>query len=1243
MASVEDAPPEGPIETLKSLVEAHHALSTKGADGDAELATRIVQTLAEVDPWPPLGRAGGQEPWFREWFDKLLQRVFGSKEPMGHWISFRLRDGWLSRVKQGTGAGQRLAKALSELFHPTGRLMSYIASESREATVRRLWRQAIQTQRCERPTLQMQFPFNLLPTDLQKELQVNWRTIMATGGMSGMGHMAQGTRMPQAEGTPAQMALSKVPFWYPLSMEKPFVLGCNGEIRGLLVTPLAFLFLRFHTYLYDQASIFETKAFEWPGPNGMLGYRLQLLQKIKTYTREQYDRCRRFLGLNYIPPISIWRKLGCPELCPHLCALFDMWLSYYIPAPGQPFLRNQMRKQGWGMYSTMHTPVIDTGNFELEKARQEGGELFLRSFLAVVVAGTTTFATNALDQDQGKLSALWNADVPGGNVGKIMHFQISITEGDPTGANALEDVRIRVLMPLQLCFAAVRASHFLLAAEPHGGDTERVRTLARDCFRVVTGHLSLLFRMGSGAMDKITIETEDVPLLDALSVWAALLSPYRLGVACVPFSTGVRAGHRNLVTVAGQADRAPCLTALTDEAATLYSWPQPADITAKTLSTAAQIALTGCRRRRAVFEHLLPRQWAAPGYLSAVEAFMPLLAVRWHGGEDLLTGLATEVGRADESVVAKQCKALRWYYQLSALGKQVREEVGRASLQATATSAAKLLAGGGGLADWELDVMGRLGKHPGMRTRGPKMRWVMDVRRYSWDRVIAVMRWWRRFLTGNAGAVYLPPDSYSLFGSPFWTEPRTEQLKRWVAAEGPCERREVAVECGVEAHVELVKLFVEMTEARNELIEAATVYTLTALHRVVCCLSDPLLSEAALSAHTSSHSGVDTRGGYLRRAGANPLHEPVVQDRVRVLVRLLLMRKTREERQQAQQHLSAPPELLLDTARRLLRIAGFNKEVYDVIQKEADRLAGPRGMSVSRGGSPVPGRAGVGQSQRRPSQMRRDHYLQVEDYGPDGMLTAEGKRKQMAGWATPSPHPLAEWQLQHGGRMYVPYGGAPLAMTWGEWHLAVHACLWLDSFLHRASDRLSVIPALKDWAMPVRWCDYATATFLPAELSSVLEEQHRLVSRGAGSAKVLVKLGGGRYSVDFRSGIVEILSLEAPLPCKWWPPRGATGEPLTKLYVGRSFPHELPSLRPLAQFHSAFLIIASFILLLLHRESFWPRFALLILCLTVLVVFFLAEERCGILTIPFMPGRYAAPPKKWVMGAHRPRFQGAGD
>eukprot|EP00756_Hemistasia_phaeocysticola_P009226 Hpha_TRINITY_DN14854_c0_g1::TRINITY_DN14854_c0_g1_i3::g.169245::m.169245 len=561
MAVVDDDGPQGPVDMLKSLIDPGHRLANSGTEGDAELATMIVQKLSEMEPWPPLAGQGAGG-WFEPWFAGLVGRVFGTESSADGWVAFE-RDGWLSRVKAGNGAGQRLAKALSELFHPTGRLMSYIASESREATVRRLWRQAIQTQRCERPTLQMQFPFNLLPTDLQKELQVNWRTIMATGGMSGMGHTTQDTRMPrnEAEATGARAALSNVPFWYPLNMEKPFILNSDREICGLMVTPLAYLFLRYHMYVYDLASNFETKAFEWPGPDDTLEFRFHLIHKLRTWSLEVWKRGCRFLGISCPPSISIWRKLGCPELCPHLCALFDMWLSYYIPAPGQPFLRNQMRKQGWGMYSTMHTPVIDTGNFELEKARQEGGELFLRSFLAVTVGAAASFATNILDQDQGRLAGLW-AQPPGSDVGNLMEFSVTITDGaDSTGMNVLEDARIRVLMPLQLCFAAVRASHFLLAAEPHGGDTERVRTLARDCFRVVTGHLSLLFRMGSGAMDKITIETEDVPLLDALSVWAALLSPYRLGVACVPFSTGVRAGHRNLVTVAGQADRAPCLTA----------------------------------------------------------------------------------------------------------------------------------------------------------------------------------------------------------------------------------------------------------------------------------------------------------------------------------------------------------------------------------------------------------------------------------------------------------------------------------------------------------------------------------------------------------------------------------------------------------------------------------------------------------------------------------------------------------
>eukprot|EP01065_Artemidia_motanka_P032764 TRINITY_DN39747_c0_g1_i1.p1 TRINITY_DN39747_c0_g1~~TRINITY_DN39747_c0_g1_i1.p1 ORF type:complete len:1244 (+),score=344.42 TRINITY_DN39747_c0_g1_i1:53-3733(+) len=1219
-----DAGGDGDIAArLTELVESNRTDPT----GELAKINRIIRH--DISRWPPATGPPGTRVdadgnptvgFYTDWFPTLCDRIFGHRRSDRGFTDFDHASGWLFRAKGGTAEHVRITEQILELLDPNGRLVTFLTLQSDEARVRRAWAAALGGRR-DTDNMQVLCPFDLFPSNTRVEWHAHWRAAL------------HGSR-------PADVfprAIFYHPFWYPLQPDKPFGVGPDNAITEIAVTPLAYLFLRLNRLAWECCIHFESAtSFNAPPTDRVSA----CVDRCRNWVLDNYHWvCKRVATIRGKTATarnreSTWRKRGLGECFASHAVLFDRLLCHYWGSPGQPFLRWAVHRN----YQRLYNPArgaLAAAPREVEMSAQlqrEASDLFLIVFTELSLVQIIDFK-NLIDSPPNFTSPPKNNPV--GDLGAFQLIQDL----------AVEDLKVHVLLTVQLMTAVCRALHFheFARIRSHrgpprvgwgqvlGGRNRSDLPQVYQTFGWTMRVLDLVFSMIAGTAGPLaTISKSDAPILELLSCWSALISPYQPSAAPLHcFDYGIPAAEARLVPLAGQPLAAPCLAALSEpDDAEPPVRPQPAVCFSVALSAAAQAAFGPTS--------LLPPPrvpWitAAAGHC-AVENLAAYAHLRWHPDcLDKLGKAFDDASPEDVATAVRQVqKAWRW------LGAVRSDQADAHALSAIAHKGKDVLSGGPYLLDWELDLLASTGRRTGPLDNAVLREAQHAITRFStfWNfsRRDGFLAFWaslrhrvRVLMNRTVQPLGLPPFSFQ--ASPAWAGSREALAKaiftpsqppRAVRSRSPVPDSEdwaaPVVRELYEAHSLLLSTFLSAVEADFIDTTLCTREVLQSLHRLVCALSSPgflsVHSGEVMKARLGLPQGgmcsdgapppvfMAGRRGQQHTAAAAAAGYRALGARVERLCQALVNRGLGESVEALRRGRAYDSELIDDTVRRLMTLVGR--------QSSLQRLKEVATASVLDA-APAAG-AAAGRGTRAPSVRRT---LGADDFDEYCELTDQGRRRMLSGEAAvPIVPPF--FDVVRDTVLYEWYGG-DVCISSHEIPSLVHTALWIDRFMHATLDRAALWPHygaplwVARMSPAMRWMDNVSGKLLSEEASKELEELHAAASvpQAAGAVRARVTDDDAVYHLDLRTGDGHV----------------SRGQDVQRFEGRRCYPPTMPSLRPAARHHSAFFLAVAAVLL-------WLRFPLGLWAVGWLLAATVFLGASSAVPQPRIPGTYVAAPAR---------------
>eukprot|EP01060_Flectonema_neradi_P007661 TRINITY_DN15378_c0_g2_i2.p1 TRINITY_DN15378_c0_g2~~TRINITY_DN15378_c0_g2_i2.p1 ORF type:complete len:1208 (+),score=177.02 TRINITY_DN15378_c0_g2_i2:58-3681(+) len=463
------------------------------------------------------------------WLKLLCENIFGEEKGL-IWKEFDFRMSWLD-LANDSEVGTDITHQLMELLHPMGPLMSYLVSLSSQKKVQQHWEQLRRGQEPDVAGHYIALPFSVLPIHTQRDWWLHWQNAVFGKPPQAMNR--------QASVTP----IYANPIWCPVSLQQPFYTEGNtptSKITSVLVTPFAYVMIRFSVFLWKHCEDYSPSSFEakrdivdtakaW----GSWGTRhtKSLLSKIKSVVKQdhQYDEP------DLPPTLEVSHKLRtCSELLPGYATIFDLLQCHYIPAPGQPFLQQgtPLPYQKMAQSHPYHEVVFgqSCGGQRHRPLSQDPGTTMLVVLNEVWIRGT-------LD--------LWNLV----NGPKLPAYRPKNNEiGIPITASvneesATEDLKCRSILlgaPINAILRCVQFHEFLLSGSKVRTAGVQKSVLPPAAMRDFKGSaiqlIHLILGMASGTAGDRTIfsNSESPPIHQTLVMLATLITPFRITAARLP-------------------------------------------------------------------------------------------------------------------------------------------------------------------------------------------------------------------------------------------------------------------------------------------------------------------------------------------------------------------------------------------------------------------------------------------------------------------------------------------------------------------------------------------------------------------------------------------------------------------------------------------------------------------------------------------------------------------------------------
>eukprot|EP01064_Diplonema_japonicum_P015078 TRINITY_DN22845_c0_g1_i1.p1 TRINITY_DN22845_c0_g1~~TRINITY_DN22845_c0_g1_i1.p1 ORF type:complete len:1171 (+),score=264.60 TRINITY_DN22845_c0_g1_i1:54-3566(+) len=1085
-----------------------------------------------------------------EWFKLLCDKLTGVEKGDRVWRDFDFAGSWLDLASDHQ-VGVGITKELVELLHPHGRFMTYLHHLSDVKKVTEHWAQVCRGQDPDTPSGNyVAFPFSFFPTSTQHSWYKNWRQALVGA--------VPPTTSRHAPTTPFYYQ----PNWCPISRDIPFHTQ-NGTITEVLVTPFSYFMLRYGIFLYKRIEI--NSSTDFIPKNDVLdsvvsqGSRLRrgaaVLSSItKKLRKEEHERD----GAEETRTQREFKLTSTADIIPGYCTLFDLFQTHYVPAPGQPFLQPFVSAK----YQKMLTYILnqDVG-YRIETIPHYCGAQFVTILSEVWPRGMVD---------------LWNlVQNPPPEPPKVKG-----PEGVPSSLNvkedlAAEDLRCRAIIlvqPLTALMKAVQYHEYLrtMTAVPAfnkhcGARTTALQklilppTTCRD-FRASTIQLiHLILSMANGTCGDQTRfgSSRLVPLLETMSLWTSVLSPYR--VAAVRLQEVSDDKSETVVTPVAGRGYTPYLwwlnvpdgqqrpTELQSPAARFVrSFIEVIDA----LATVANVELLAC----------LPRKGSV--------LLRDVAWVRCHHKE--LSMLINQVSQDTEL----QAKANTAVQSVAALCNLPLPPAGCGL--ALLHDAEMILCGGPFLADWEVEDQSNIGMKPTLLKRPFCLRTLEFFSSFTkgasyaltyFDYIRASTLNFLSIANNITTSIKPGPLPLEYASSAMWRETR-ELLKMMMHNQLP--QREVVwrhyVKENQEAYVVLFCDLVDYMQSefvRND--NACTEAVLLSFYRILTCITDPTVraEDPYAPRGFQGQPGQQQAAAYFLPAETWPTSAHGFKHYETKISRLVMDLRWRMERTQEGADVSPVPVLLYEEiiVMLMMLVPAVHQRVEEM--EKAEKLGEPY-VSDSN--------TATGQHSRLQYQTDYDNGYQLNESGRHKVLSTgtpfEFKdMRQKGGNFIELNGPESAWRHLASKlpadlrRRYFPYKRPPSSNE-VKWVLKITKKL--DTLVFTTLDSLHA-QGLIGKVLDIAWVNEATGELLPEEISSLIEQGQTAASGGKSGKTLKIQQEEGVTEVDLRQ--------------RWVRPAEGAGYMVSRKIL------DPPSTRPIAK--DSIFTFASFLVFYLYFYYTW--------------------------------------------------------
>eukprot|EP01062_Namystynia_karyoxenos_P057896 TRINITY_DN490_c0_g1_i2.p1 TRINITY_DN490_c0_g1~~TRINITY_DN490_c0_g1_i2.p1 ORF type:complete len:1501 (+),score=453.00 TRINITY_DN490_c0_g1_i2:99-4601(+) len=563
-------------EVAKQELPRRCSMLTSAAFGEvaAVIRLRAVNDLMESLEWPPWEAAGEGSFWelFRkggcEWLRCLCERIFGqeSMNGMGQW-GFDVQKSWMKECcdyREGPAATAELV----ELLHPLGRLMQMVYHVSDPKEVESVLQQARQQVQVgslkeldelskQSRVLWCPMGFNLFSSTAQQQLAAHWQEAFCGYPLPTPAGTQQGDWVPRCI-----FSASDHPIWCVYSGVSPLrtlpneIPGQPRVLSQVHVTPFVYLVMRMTHWLAKSAELAgapQSSAADLLKPERPRLTRQRDLVDNSIYRAKQFVRTgwdfyatirRAGHGSQTAVYAPAYRSIGCVEAYPAFALLFDAWQGVFAPIPSQPILAPVVRSTG-----SLHYLPKECGSLHPDEPATEAMHRIFSSegcfshFASqFVLIAAEMWTAHAVD--------LTSSAVTGGG-GKVDTPIGRLTDpgqkrcGDPSQHNHGQGVRAVCTVVMQPLIALTRAvqfqeflrTQFAGSLELRVGDLTQELLLSEAICRHWIGWCTKFLHtcIGLTSMsEECQVQMEELPLMDMLGLWAAIISPYSPPVAPVP-------------------------------------------------------------------------------------------------------------------------------------------------------------------------------------------------------------------------------------------------------------------------------------------------------------------------------------------------------------------------------------------------------------------------------------------------------------------------------------------------------------------------------------------------------------------------------------------------------------------------------------------------------------------------------------------------------------------------------------
>eukprot|EP01063_Lacrimia_lanifica_P010852 TRINITY_DN17607_c0_g1_i1.p1 TRINITY_DN17607_c0_g1~~TRINITY_DN17607_c0_g1_i1.p1 ORF type:complete len:1205 (+),score=331.46 TRINITY_DN17607_c0_g1_i1:135-3617(+) len=1063
--------------------------------------SQLNNLLQSID-WPPDSSEQGrtfQDTFKRggyQWFKDLCNRVSGLETNddrfRNTWKDFDPMGAWLDTASDQT-VGPALTRELMDLLHPNGRLMSYVQSLSDPKRVLDHWAQCRLGRDPDLSTGNyIGYPFNCLPDHTQRDWCHNWRN--AIGGLPPAAHGRQAALTP----------IYHHPHWCPVAHDTPFHTE-NGTVTEVMMTPFSYFMMRFGLYLWKRAEMLPPQM--WLPKLNVLDSCAGALRRV---TR----------GASYVARVvqcvsqgnSAWdisegrvasssvtehKLVTMAEMQPGYALVFDLFQACYLPAPEQPFLapftpaKFQKCVQE-GMYTTHTGNIPQYCSVFFAACLDEAWARWVHSLYNLVTSPSERFEP-----------------AKGAKAHEGAPCVISVH-----AERAKDDLHTRTIIlsqPLRALLRAVQYHDFLqtfpkscmpqYSAGRTAGFAKVLlpQAACRDFRGSITQYLHITMSMANSRSGDVLRypSTSVMPLCETLSLWASLLSPYRISSVRLP-----DAAQGQATPVCGHSTaQPPCLLWLHTDLSAAHPTPQMHPVARFVRLVCAMLEALGEEVSGALLD-CLPSRFDLEADVLRLEA---LCWVRAHHSE--LSLLTTKLSNHPpllalaDAAVAKEATSL-------SLPAPPRN----ASL-ALMYDAQAVLAGGAGapfLADWELTYLSRVGKKPSL------LETVTSPQVQSLRRRVTLSC--GGLLKANVGGKTGPlPLTYA--NCWLWRETK-DVLKAAVqtmsAGGAPFRIDQLCQAYAREHHEAYSALFTAFLEVlHSEFVRderQCTAAHLAALHRILACITHPTVSKGLEpDAPALQH--------YLPPDAWKPSADGLRSIEERIASLCLDLRYRQRQIDSGAEAQNPPSKVVSDMVDMLISLnAGVPARLEEMEKMEQRHgydagLVRDRSGPAQRGGSVQP-YVERGLNESRLTNSDYDGYA-LSETGRAKVLSGGAPfefrdfRQRGVGWVEVNG-PESRWrnlasklQVEQKARMF-PYR-RPADMH--ELPPVVRLTQTIDTVVYRIVDAL-FLHGIIDRGLHVRWINAYDGKHLPHEVSSALEKAYAEVVQGTGKTSLTINVSG---------------------------------------------------------------------------------------------------------------------------------------